>query len=150
LWYGVVVCPKCGRARGVESVRKTVTCQCGRVIKVGRMKLKYPTNSPLELAEIVAKVNAALKGGEPMPKAKKKRKADPYSAIYEKARGIKDPLERMRAVVSELTSLKSVMDIEDINRLAAIIGEKSPEELLSKLLESGLVYESAPGKFKAV
>jgi hypothetical protein len=149
LRYGVVVCPKCGKARGVESVRKTVTCQCGRVIKVGRMKLLYPTNSPLELADIVGKVNASLKGGEPMPKAKKKRKADAYTAIYEKARGIKDPLERIRAVVSELTTLKPVFDLEDVERLAAIVGEESSEVFLSKLMASGVVYEVSPGKFKA-
>jgi secreted Zn-dependent insulinase-like peptidase len=149
LKYGVIVCPKCGRARGVESIRKTVTCQCGRVIKVGRMKLQYPTDSPLELADIVGKVNASLKGGEPMPKAKRKRKADAYTKIFEKARGIKDPLERMRAVVSELTAMKSVFDNDDIARLAAIIGEESSEALLSKLMANGVVYEVAPGKFKA-
>jgi len=149
LRYGVVVCPKCGRARGVETVRKTVTCQCGRVIKVGRMKLLYPTDSPLDLADIVGKVNASLKGGEPMPKARRKRKADSYTAIYEKARGIKDPLERIRAVVSELTKLKPVFDLEDVSRLAAIVGEESSEVFLSKLMASGVVYEVAPGKFKA-
>lgn len=147
--YGVVICPRCGRARGVEATRKTATCQCGRIIKVGRMKLQYPTDSPLELAEIVGKVNAALKGGEPMPKAKRRRKADEYSAIYEKARGIKDPLERMRAVVSGLNSMKPVFDIEDVKRLAAIVGEESHEKFLARLMESGLVYEVAPGKFKA-
>jgi hypothetical protein len=52
-------------------------------------------------------------------------------------------------VVSELTAMKSVFDNDDIARLAAIIGEESSEALLSKLMANGVVYEVAPGKFKA-
>jgi hypothetical protein len=149
LKYGVIICPKCGKARGVESVRKTVTCQCGRKIKLARMKLQFMTDSPLELAEIVAKVNASLGGKGPMPKAKRKRKADPYDAISENVKGVKDPLERMRMIVSGLSAVRPEFDSEDIARIAAIIGSENPDVLVDKLLASGIIYEVAPGKFKA-
>ena len=147
--YGVIICPKCGKARGVESVRKTVTCPCGRRIKLARMKLRFTTDSPLELAEIVAKVNASLSGGGPMPKQKRRRKTDPYVAVVEKAKGIKEPLGKMRMIIAELSAIRPEFDSEDISRIAAIIGYGSPGALVDRLLESGLIYEVSPGRFKA-
>jgi secreted Zn-dependent insulinase-like peptidase len=148
LKYGVIICPKCGRARGVESVRKTVTCQCGRHIKMARMKLRFMTDSPSELAEIVAKVNASLSGGGPMPKPKRKRRSDSYVAIVEKARSVKEPHEKMRMIISELSAVKPEFGTEDIRRIAAILGYESSDALVDKLLAAGLIYEVSSGRFR--
>lgn len=146
----MIVCPKCGRARGVESAKKTTTCQCGRMIKLSRMKLRFMTDSPHELAQTVAKVNASLKGGGPMPSAKKRKKRGPHAAISEKAASIKDPLERMHVMVVELTALRSEFDINDIKKIAVMIGKQTPEDLIVRLLEYGIIYEVGLGRYKAV
>lgn len=148
--YGVIVCPKCGMAKGVEADKKTTTCQCGRDIDMKRVKIMLLTDSPLELADLVAKANASLRGGGPMPSEKKSRKKDQYAAIANKAKSIKDPLERMKVVSSELSRLKQDFTIDDLRKVAAILGKDSPEDMLARLLEHNLVYEVLEGTYRAV
>ena len=108
------------------------------------------TDSPHELAAIVGKVNASLRGAGPMPPAKSRKKAGREPHIREEVLSIKDPLERMRSIAAELTAAKSEFDIEDIKRMSPLLGNQTPERLATRLLENGLIYEVSPGKFKVV
>jgi secreted Zn-dependent insulinase-like peptidase len=148
--YGVIVCPRCGMAKGVEADKKTTTCQCGRDIDMKRVKLMFLTDSPLELASSVAKANASLRGGGQMPSEKKSRKKDPYAEIAEKAKPIKDPLERMKMVSAELSRFKQDFTMDDLRKVASILGKDSPEDMLARLLEHNLVYEVSEGAYRAV
>lgn len=148
--YGVIVCPKCGMAKGIEAAKKTTTCQCGREIEMARVKLMFPTDSPMELAESVAKANAALRGGDQMPSEKKTRRKDTYYIIAERAKPIKDPLERMKVVAKGLTELKSEFGLEDLRRVASLLAKDSPEDMLARLKEHNLVYETGPGIYRSV
>lgn len=148
--YGLLICPKCGMAKGVEANKKTTTCQCGREINLRRVRLKYITDSPRELAESVAKANAALRGGQQLPPEKKPRKKDPFFVIAERAKSIKDPMERMKVVAKGLTDLKSAFGTEDVRRIASILGKDSAEDMIKMLREHNLVYETADGRFRAV
>ncbi len=147
--YGVIVCPKCGMAKGVEADRKTTTCQCGREIKMHSVKLMFQTDSPMELADSVAMVNASLRGGEHIV-VEKKGKKDSYFVISERAKTIKDPLERMRVVARELTVLKVEFTFEDVKKVAAIVGKDSPEDMIARLKEHNLIYETGEGKYRSV
>jgi len=149
LKYGVIICPKCGKAKGIETRKKTTTCPCGREIRLKRGMFKFMTNSPSELAETVARVNAALHGAEPMPKEKKRKRKDSYAAMVEGTAAIKDPLERLHVIAVELTRLKGQFDLDDLRRVLNIVGRDDPERILARLLESGIVFESSPGKYKA-
>jgi len=148
--YGVIVCPKCGMAKGVEANRKTTTCQCGREIKMSSVKLMFQTDSPMELADSVAMANASLQGGEHLVVEKKGKKKDPYFVISERAKPIKDPLERMRVVARELTALKVEFTFEDMKKVAAIVGKNSPEDMIARLKEHNLIYETGDGKYRSV
>lgn len=148
--YGVIICPKCGRARGVEAGKKTTTCQCGREMNLSRVKLKFPTESPMELAKIVGQVNEALAEGEPMPSAPKPRRKSPASRVAERAKSIKDPLERMRVIAEELTALKQEFTLADLRKVAGMIGKDSAEDMLARLLEHNLVYETQEGSYRSV
>ncbi|MBU1914048.1 MAG: DUF1922 domain-containing protein [Candidatus Thermoplasmatota archaeon] len=148
--YGVIVCPKCGMSKGVEANRKTTTCQCGREIKMSSVKLMFQTDSPMELADSVAIVNASLQGGEHLVVEKKGKKKDPYFVISERAKPIKDPLERMRVVARELTTLKVEFNFEDMKKVAAIVGKDSPEDMIARLKEHNLIYETGDGKYRSV
>ena len=148
--YGVIVCPKCGMAKGVEANRKTTTCQCGREIKMSSVKLMFITDSPMELADSVAMANASLRGGEQLVVEKKRKKRDPYFAISERAKPIKDSLERMRVIARELTTLKVEFTFEDMKKVAAIVGKDSPEDIIARLKEHNLIYETGDGKYRSV
>ncbi len=148
--YGLLVCPKCGMAKGVEASKKTTTCQCGREIDLRRVKLKYVTDSPLELAESVAKANAALRGGQQLPPERKPRKKDPFFVIAERAQSIKDPVERMKVIAKGLTDLKGAFGVDDVRRVVSILGKGSAEDVIKVLQEHNLVYETADGRFRAV
>lgn len=150
LKYGVMVCPKCGMAKGIETNKKTTTCQCGREIVMSRVKTMFLTDSPLELADSVAKANAALRGGEQVLSEKKPRKMNPYSRIADRAKPIKDPIERMSVIARELTNLKSEFNLEDVRKVAAMVGKDSPEDIIARLQEHNLIYETEEGTFKSV
>lgn len=148
--YAVMICPKCGKAKGVEAGRKTTTCPCGRVIKVSQTKFLYETDSPSELARAVAEANEQLGEGE-RPRARRKpSKKDPYAGVAERARAIKDPLERMRVVAQELTAMHGSFGYDDVKRVAAILGRESPEDMISRLQEHGLIYETSEGTYRTV
>jgi hypothetical protein len=146
----VVVCPKCGKAKGVESRKKTTTCQCGREIQLKRLKLQFLTDSPLVLADTVAKVNAALKGGEKMPSERRPRKKSTSAGISEQARAVRDPLERIRLVASELTALKGEFTIADLQKVSSTLGKDSPEKIIARLQEHNLIYEVEEGRYRSV
>jgi hypothetical protein len=148
--YGLLICPRCGMAKGVEASRKTTTCQCGREIDLRRVKLRYTTDSPLELADSVAKANAALRGGQQLPPEKRPRRKDPFFVIAERAKLVKDPVERMKVIAKGLTDLKSSFGVEDVRRVVVLLGKGSAEDVIKVLQEHNLVYETADGRFKAV
>lgn len=148
--YGVIVCPKCGMARGVETSRKTTSCQCGREIKLARTRFHFQTDSPSELAEAVGKANAALRGGGQMPSLRKRARKDPCSQAAERAKRAKDPLGRLRTIAVTLTELKSELDLDDLRRVAALVSKESAEEMLARMIEHGIVYEHGDGKYRAV
>lgn len=148
--YGLLICPRCGMAKGVEANKKTTTCQCGREIDMRRVKLRYLTDSPLELAESVASANAALRGGQQLPAEKRRKGKDPFFVIAERARSVKDPLERMKVVARGLTDLKVSFGTEDVARVLSLIGRDSAEDTVKVLKEHNLIYETSDGRFRAV
>jgi len=149
LKYGVIICPKCGKAKGIETRRKTTTCPCGRQIRLKRGMFKFMTDSPSELADTVGRVNAALHGAEPMPKEKKRKRKDSYAVLVESTENVKDPLERLQVIAAELTKSKSQFELEDLERVLSFMGRDDADRMLARLLENGIIFESAPGKYKA-
>lgn len=148
--YGVIVCPKCGMARGVESVKKTTTCQCGKEIHLDRVKIMFLTDSPLELADSVAAANASLRGGERMPSEKRSRRRDPVADLVDRAKPVKDPLERLQIVARGLTEMRSEFGTEDLKKVASLLGKGSPEDMLAMMKEHNLVYETSAGMYRSV
>ena len=148
--YGIIICSKCGKAKGVETARKTTTCPCSRVIKVPRAKLLFETDSPSELARAVAEANEQLSEGA-RPRARRKRSPrDPYAGVAERARAIKDPLERMRVMADELTAMNGEFGYDDVKRVASLVGKESPEDVIARLQEHGLIYETSEGSYRSV
>ena len=148
--YAVIVCPSCGKARGVECERKTTTCQCGKEIQVQRVGFQYETDSPMDLANAVAQANALILGGERVKKERRSRKKDPFAQVAEKARSFKDPLERLKAVARELTAAGGDFSVEELKKVAPLLGKMTAEDMAARMLEHGIVYETADGRFRLV
>jgi hypothetical protein len=148
--YGVIVCPKCGKARGIETKKKTTSCQCGREIVLSKIRFEFTTDSPLELADAVAQANEQLAGGEKLKLEKRHGKKSPYSKLAESAKVIKDPMERMRLIALHLTELKGDFLLEDVRQVTSLMGKDSPEDVIARLKEHNLIYETADGKFRYV
>ena len=135
-------------AKGVETKRKTTTCQCGREIKVHKRNVKYQTESPIELAQTVAEVNAALRGGGTRPPVHRTRQP-PRSPILDKAMSAKTPVDRLRTIVEELSRKSGEFGVDDLKPLSPSLG-KSPETILKIMLEAGMIYESSAGRYRPV
>ena len=149
--FGVIVCPACGRAKGVETCRKTTTCQCGREMKLSRIKIHYETDSHRELAGAVAQANSLLASGEVWPqKPKRKGRKGTYAEVARQAMLVKDPVERLTAIAQQLASLKGEFGPEDVGKVAAHMDNISADEMVARLQELGLVYLTADGRFRVV
>ena len=61
--FGIIVCSKCKRAKGVDLSNKTTKCiRCNKVLKIGQMKVLYETNSEQQLRQKIGLINAELDG----------------------------------------------------------------------------------------
>ncbi len=132
-------------AKGVETKRKTTTCQCGREIKVRKRNVKYLTDSPIELAQTVAEVNAALRGGGARPPMRKTPSA--RSPILDKAMTAKTPAERLRTMAEELLKKSRDFGADDLKPMADTM-RKTPEAVVKMMLDTGMIYESSPGRYR--
>ncbi|MGI0148410.1 MAG: hypothetical protein ACREDF_02600, partial [Thermoplasmata archaeon] len=61
--FGIVVCPRCKRAKGVDLEKKTTTCDCGFEIRIARSRKPFETSDARELAAAVGRIQAELHGG---------------------------------------------------------------------------------------
>ncbi len=147
--YAVIICPGCGMAKGVETARKTTTCQCGRKVHVGRVKHHYMTDSHRELADAVALANEALRGGAKLPRRRRTSK-DPYYAIGERAKSLTDPTQRIAQVAAGLAQLGAEFSILELRRVAGVVGRESAEEMLKRMKQTNLVYEVGEDRYRAV
>ena len=152
--YGVVVCPRCGRAKGVELPKKTTTCQCGFTIMVRPSAIKFESSSGREMAAAVGRINADLRGGtEEVRKfaAKpKKRSRDAYARIVESASRAGDRRHRIRAAAEGLASEFVLFSIEDWQRVMEALGISQTAESLEELVRGNVVYEPKPGYYRTV
>jgi len=135
-------------AKGVETRRKTTTCHCGREIKVHKRNVKYQTDSPIELAQTVAEVNAALRGGGTRPPSRR-ASAPSRPPILDKVMAAKTPADRLRTIAEELTKKSKEFGADDLKPIALSMG-KTPDAILKTMLENGLIYESSQGRYRLV
>jgi hypothetical protein len=61
--FGVVVCPKCKKSKGVILSYKTTKCiKCGKILMLDKIRTFYKTNSESEMRNYLGKLNAELNG----------------------------------------------------------------------------------------
>lgn len=153
--YGVVVCPRCKRAKGVNLKQKTTTCQCGFEIYVVPARIRARAETARELAPLVGKVSAELAGGtEEYQRAKapirRRRSRDVHARVIGIAGKGRDRASRVRAAAVELTRELEVFSTADWDRVLAGLGIPHPAEALATLVAENTVFEPTAGFYRAV
>lgn len=151
--YGVVVCSRCRRAKGVRIGQKTTRCQCGHNIDLSIAKIKSHTNDARELAKAVAMENVALRGGrkeyERAAGAHRKLKGA-HGRTADAAAGAGNREHKIRAVAVELTRELGDFTARDFALVLVSLGIPAPQTRLEELLKLNLIYEPRPGHYRVV
>jgi transcription elongation factor Elf1 len=150
--FGVIVCPSCNRARGVDLSAAAVVCpSCGKKMNVGRAKVYFKTDSESELVEAVRKMSERLAVGveSPPPAKKKRRKLSFHEELGAQAKRLKGSEERLRFAADNLTSELGQFEVEDLALVVRSFDETDAERLIEKMLSSGLIFEPEPGKYRS-
>ncbi len=153
--YGVVVCPRCKRAKGVNLKQKTTTCACGFEIRVVPARVRARAETAQELARLVGQISAEIAGGtEAYERARalvrRKRPRDVHVRVIAVAAKARDRASRVRAAAIELTRELEVFSISDWDRVLAGLGIPQPEEALATLLRDNTVFEPKAGFYRSV
>ena len=152
--FGVVVCPHCKRAKGVELPKKTTMCPCGFEVRVHPSRLKYETSDARDLAAPVGRINAELRGGTEEVAAiaakPKKRSKDAYARVVAVAAKAGDRRQRVRAAAEGLAKEFVLFSREDWSRVLDMLGIPRVDESLDELVRGNVVYEPKPGYFRTV
>jgi len=153
--YGVVVCPRCKRAKGVDLKQKTTTCLCGFDIRVVPSRVRARANTARELAPLVGQVSAEIAGGlkayrEAAAPVRRIRPRDVHLRVIGIASKAQGRANRVRAAAVELTRELEVFSMPDWERVLAGLGIPHPEEALAALVRANLVLEPTSGFYRAV
>lgn len=153
--YGVIVCPRCKRAKGVDLEQKTTTCTCGFEIHVVPAAIRGRAETAQELAPLVRQVGAEIAGGlEAYHRAASPRRRERPQDVYLRIVGIaskpRDRASRIRSAAVELTRELEVFSRDDWARVLSGLGIAQSEEALTRLLHANFVLEPREGVFRAV
>ena len=153
--FGVVVCPRCHRAKGVELSKKTTTCSCGFAIRVVPARVRLRVGTERELIEAVRRVSAELAGGlseyeRAIRPRKKSRIADVHARVAAAAMKAGDRAHRVRAAAIELSKEIEVFSYEDLRAVLTTLGIHDVEESLEDLLRASVVYEPREGFYRVI
>jgi len=153
--YGVVICPRCKRVKGVNLKQKTTTCSCGFEIRVVPARVRARAETARELVPLVGQVSAEMAGGmEAYRRAqapiRRKRSRDVHVRVIGIAAKARDRAGRVRAAAIELTRELELFSLSDWERVLAGLGIPHPDEALATLVEENTVFEPKAGFFRAV
>ncbi|HEV8594323.1 MAG TPA: hypothetical protein VGR51_02220 [Thermoplasmata archaeon] len=152
--FGVVVCPRCGRAKAVELPKKATECPCGFEIRVLPSQLRFESPDAREVAAAVGRVNAEIHGGlaevEALEGKPKRRPKGAYARVITAASRAGDRRQRMRAAAEGLAREFILFSIEDWRQVAGALGVPDAVSALEELVRGNVVYEPKPGFYRTV
>lgn len=153
--YGVVVCPRCKRAKGVDLKQKTTVCSCGFEIRVLPARVRARAETARELAPLVARVNAEIAGGlrvveRDLAPPKRARIRDVHARVVAAVPRQGDRSTRIRAAALELTKELQVFSLEDWTKVLAGLGIPEPEAALDALIRNNAVFQPKEGFYRTV
>ncbi len=152
--FGVVVCPRCGRAKAVELPKKATSCPCGFEIRVHPSRVRFESDDAREVATAVGRVNAETHGGAGAVAAiaakPRRRSRDAYARVIAAATRAGDRRQRVRAAAEGLAREFVLFSIEDWRHVAGALGVPDADASLEELVRGNVVYEPKPGYYRTV
>ena len=153
--YGVVVCPRCKRAKGVDLKQKTTTCLCGFEIRVVPSRVRARANTARELAPLVGQVSAEIAGGlkayrEAAAPVRRIRPRDVHLRVIGIASKAQGRANRVRAAAVELTRELELFTFDDWSRVLAGLGIPDPRAALEALIRTNAVFEPKAGFYRTI
>lgn len=140
--FGVIICPHCTMVQGADLRMTRITCpRCGGKVDVKRAKVYFSTDSPRELAEGVRQVGARLVYDIETPGAVP-------STVPALRIGIPADEQSMRALVLELSRDGRDFTRDDVRKALRTTDEGALDKLIERMLDSGIIYESEPGRYR--
>lgn len=144
--FGVIVCSRCNRVRGVELDARRTTCPgCGHSIDVTRARVYFRTEDLGELAEAVRQ-----KAMEIAPTSNGKETMNWSLEVG------KEPVERkldenaLLLAAVRLSERSGDFSLSDLMDECKIEDREKTSELLERMLHEGLIYEPEPGRYRAI
>ena len=148
---GVVVCPKCHRARGADLSNLTTRCaHCRHVIDLSKARVYARTDSKDKLPEAVRRMTEKLAVNvEDYPAERKSRARAPQQEKKPKRADLLN-LEGLRSLAIELNRGKDHFDVQDVRSSLGLQSDDDARRLIDKMLERGIVFEPVAGRFRIV
>jgi len=150
--FGVVVCPRCKRAKGVDLEKRTTTCDCGFAIRIAASRTTFETSDARELAAAVGRIQAELRGGTKAVETAarpKRRSRDAFARVIAHAsRG--DRRQRTRLAAEGLAREFVLFTFEDWRQVAEALAIPDPSVALEELTRGNVVYQPRPGYYRTV
>ena len=149
--YGVVICPRCNRARGADLSAKTSKCPgCGLSSEVDRMRTCFQTDNEQELAEAVRRTSSRMQQsiedyGDDVVLARQATEEQ-----RKKAKNLSLDFDGMYMVARSLCS-ESEFGLEELRDALSREGyEVDAVKIVSVMLNEGIVYEPKPGRYRSL
>jgi len=145
--FGVIVCPRCSRVRGVDLSRKRVNCPgCGHSIDVTRAKIYFSTEDQAELAEAVRHMAREI-----APRLDR-QEVEPWTLETEQEETIPKRFDEQGLIMTiiSLTEEGGGFTLEELMERVGIEDRDGVRTMVSKLLSEGLIYEPEPGLYRAI
>ncbi len=150
--FGVVVCPRCHRARGADLSNRTTGCaHCGHIIDLSKARVYARTDSKEKLAEAVRRMTEKLAVNiEDYPAERKRPAARAPQQEKRPKRADSLNLEELRSLAIELNRGKAHFDAEDIKSHLGLVSDDDAHRLIEKMLDRGIIFEPQTGLFRIV
>ena len=150
--FGVVVCPKCHRARGADLSNRTSACaHCRHVIDLSKARVYARTDSKEKLAQAVRRMTEKLAVNiEDYPAERKRRAAKAPKLEKSPKRADSFNVEELRSMAIELNRGKAQFGSDDVRALLGAGREADADQLIRKMLDAGIIFEPRAGRFRIV
>jgi hypothetical protein len=146
--YGVLVCPRCRRAKGVRATQRTTRCACGLSIPVRVSGFRARVDRVADLPGAVRAVAAAIADGPVLGPRPRRRSREVHVRVAAGVRG--DRRGKILAAAEGLTREVVLFTREDLDRVLHCVGVGDVDGALEALRRDNLLVEPRPGYFRVI
>ena len=155
--FGVVVCPNCNRAVGINLNVKSTKCRrCNQGLNPKSRKVLFETNSERELAQAVGQANLKIQNGadEYQDLLKDLELEDEHTIFEQDGLYVYDQsvdiYKQLIGSASDLSKQFTDFSIDDFGKVLECLGlnPEDSEKYIAQLVSNGIIYEPRIGFYR--